>query len=152
MYSKDGNTKDIKTTRICDVVWHNGEFINWNDARVHVMSHVLHYGSSIFEGIECYSASRDQPSFACATHGVSSTRQKFIAWTTHGRSKICATPRWNWCDAAAWVSATSGPSCFAASTKSIRLRRQSVSESAGVLHRRVGLGQVSRRRSDRARR
>ena len=38
MFSKDGNTKDIKTPRICDVVWHNGEFINWNDARVHVMS------------------------------------------------------------------------------------------------------------------
>src|SRR6185295_4062982 len=55
MFSKDGHTKDVKTPRICDVVWHNGEFIQWNDARVHVMSHVLHYGSSVFEGIRCYS-------------------------------------------------------------------------------------------------
>ena len=48
MYSKDGNSKDIKTARICDFVWHNGKFIKWEDAKVHVMSHVLHYGSSIF--------------------------------------------------------------------------------------------------------
>ena len=40
MYSKDGNTKDIKTPRICDVVWHNGEFINWNDARARDVARV----------------------------------------------------------------------------------------------------------------
>ena len=35
-------------------VWKNGEFIKWKDATVHVMSHALHYGSSVFEGIRCY--------------------------------------------------------------------------------------------------
>ncbi|MEX2571169.1 MAG: branched-chain amino acid transaminase [Gemmatimonadota bacterium] len=35
-------------------IWHNGEFIPWADATVHVMSHVVHYGSSVFEGIRCY--------------------------------------------------------------------------------------------------
>ncbi len=35
-------------------IWHNGKFIDWNDAKVHVMSHVLHYGSSVFEGLRCY--------------------------------------------------------------------------------------------------
>ncbi len=35
-------------------IWHNGELIPWNDAKIHVMSHVVHYGSSIFEGIRCY--------------------------------------------------------------------------------------------------
>ena len=54
MFSNDDKTKNIATPRICDVVWHDGQFIKWNDARVHVMSHVLHYGSSIFEGIRCY--------------------------------------------------------------------------------------------------
>src|ERR1041384_3363687 len=68
MYSKDGNTKEIKTPRICDVVWHNGEFINWNDARVHVMSHVLHYGSSIFEGIRCYSTKQGPAVFRLREH------------------------------------------------------------------------------------
>ena len=35
-------------------VWHNGEFINWADANIHIMSHVIHYGSSVFEGIRAY--------------------------------------------------------------------------------------------------
>jgi len=68
MYSKDGNTKDIKTPSICDVVWHNGEFIKWSDARVHVMSHVLHYGSSIFEGIRCYSTRQGPAVFRLREH------------------------------------------------------------------------------------
>src|SRR5829696_2001345 len=68
MFSKDGNNKDIKTPRIVDVVWHNGDFINWNDARVHVMSHVLHYGSSIFEGIRCYSTKQGPAIFRLREH------------------------------------------------------------------------------------
>ena len=35
-------------------IWHNGKLINWDDATIHVMSHVVNYGSSIFEGIRCY--------------------------------------------------------------------------------------------------
>jgi len=68
MFSKDGKHKDVKTPRICDVVWHDGEFINWNDARVHVMSHVLHYGSSIFEGIRCYSTKQGPAVFRLREH------------------------------------------------------------------------------------
>ena len=36
-------------------IWHNGRFINWDDATLHVMAHVVNYGSSLFEGIRCYS-------------------------------------------------------------------------------------------------
>ncbi len=35
-------------------IWRDGAFIDWQDATVHVMSHVIHYGSSIFEGVRCY--------------------------------------------------------------------------------------------------
>ena len=35
-------------------IWHNGKLIPWQDANIHIMSHVVHYGSSIFEGIRCY--------------------------------------------------------------------------------------------------
>ena len=35
-------------------IWHNGELIPWDNAQTHVMSHVVHYGSSVFEGIRCY--------------------------------------------------------------------------------------------------
>jgi branched-chain amino acid aminotransferase len=37
-----------------DKIWHNGKFINWDDAQLHVLSHVVSYGSGIFEGIRCY--------------------------------------------------------------------------------------------------
>ncbi len=35
-------------------IWHNGSFINWDDAKLHVMAHVVNYGSSLFEGVRCY--------------------------------------------------------------------------------------------------
>ena len=68
MFSKGDKTKDVATPSICDVVWHDGEFIPWNDARVHVMSHVLHYGSSIFEGIRCYSTKQGPAIFRLKEH------------------------------------------------------------------------------------
>jgi branched-chain amino acid aminotransferase len=37
-----------------DFIWHNGKLIPWDEATIHVMSHVIHYGSSVFEGIRCY--------------------------------------------------------------------------------------------------
>jgi branched-chain amino acid aminotransferase len=36
-------------------IWHNGKLIPWDDAKLHVMSHVVNYGSSVFEGVRCYS-------------------------------------------------------------------------------------------------
>lgn len=35
-------------------IWMNGEFVPWEEAKIHVLSHVIHYGSSVFEGIRCY--------------------------------------------------------------------------------------------------
>ncbi|MFV0388492.1 MAG: branched-chain amino acid transaminase [Pyrinomonadaceae bacterium] len=46
--------KDVNTKKIAPKVWHNGEFIDWKDARVHVMTHAINYGSSVFEGIRAY--------------------------------------------------------------------------------------------------
>jgi branched-chain amino acid aminotransferase len=68
MFSKDGKAKDVRTPRIASEVWHNGRFIKWADARVHVMSHVLHYGSSVFEGIRCYKTSRGPAIFRLSEH------------------------------------------------------------------------------------
>jgi branched-chain amino acid aminotransferase len=36
-------------------IWHNGRFINWDDAKIHILAHVTSYGSSVFEGVRCYS-------------------------------------------------------------------------------------------------
>jgi branched-chain amino acid aminotransferase len=60
--------KDVKTPTIAQEVWRNGEFVKWDDARVHVMSHVLHYGSSVFEGIRCYKTSRGPAIFRLREH------------------------------------------------------------------------------------
>ena len=68
MFSTSNKGKDIPSPRICDVVWHDGEFIKWNDARVHVMSHVLHYGSSVFEGIRCYATKKGPAVFRLREH------------------------------------------------------------------------------------
>ena len=54
--------------KIAPDVWRNGEFVAWNDARVHVMSHVLHYGSSVFEGIRCYATAKGPAVFRLAEH------------------------------------------------------------------------------------
>ena len=35
-------------------IWHNGQIVNWDEAKVHVLTHALHYGSSVFEGIRVY--------------------------------------------------------------------------------------------------
>ena len=35
-------------------IWMNGEMVNWDDARVHVLTHTLHYGLGVFEGIRFY--------------------------------------------------------------------------------------------------
>lgn len=43
-------SQDGKTTKI----WRDGQLVNWEDATIHVMSHVVHYGSCVFEGVRCY--------------------------------------------------------------------------------------------------
>jgi branched-chain amino acid aminotransferase len=49
-------------------IWRDGQFVNWDDATVHVMSHVVHYGSSIFEGIRCYPTSAGPAIFRLGDH------------------------------------------------------------------------------------
>jgi len=51
-----------------DKIWHNGKLINWEDATIHVMSHVVHYGSSVFEGIRCYAPPSGPAIFRATEH------------------------------------------------------------------------------------
>ncbi|MFN2501654.1 MAG: branched-chain amino acid transaminase [Pyrinomonadaceae bacterium] len=60
--------KDVNTMKIASKVWKNGEFIDWDDARIHVMSHVVNYGSSVFEGIRCYETSKGSAIFRLKDH------------------------------------------------------------------------------------
>jgi branched-chain amino acid aminotransferase len=49
-------------------IWHNGKLILWDDARIHVMSHVIHYGSSVFEGVRCYALPSGPAIFRAQEH------------------------------------------------------------------------------------
>src|SRR3981081_2201999 len=51
-----------------DKIWHNGKLIPWDEATIHVMSHVIHYGSSVFEGIRCYSLPSGPAIFRAQEH------------------------------------------------------------------------------------
>jgi len=49
-------------------IWHNGRFIAWDDAHIHVLSHVVSYGSSVFEGVRCYDTQRGPAIFRLREH------------------------------------------------------------------------------------
>jgi branched-chain amino acid aminotransferase len=60
--------KDVNTKKIAPKVWSDGEFIDWNDARIHVMAHVVNYGTSVFEGIRCYKTEKGSAIFRLPEH------------------------------------------------------------------------------------
>ena len=49
-------------------IWHNGKMIEWDDAKVHVLSHVITYGSTVFEGIRCYNTQQGPAIFRLREH------------------------------------------------------------------------------------
>lgn len=51
-----------------DKIWMNGKLVGWDDAKIHVLSHVIHYGSSWFEGIRCYDTKRGPAIFRLDAH------------------------------------------------------------------------------------
>src|ERR1700761_6315455 len=51
-----------------DLIWKNGEFVAWEDAQVHVLTHGLHYGTGVFEGIRAYETERGPAIFRAKDH------------------------------------------------------------------------------------
>lgn len=51
-----------------DKIWHNGKWILWDDAKLHVLSHVVGYGSAVFEGIRCYDTTHGPALFRVREH------------------------------------------------------------------------------------
>jgi branched-chain amino acid aminotransferase len=49
-------------------IWHNGHLIAWDEAKIHVLSHVVSYGSSVFEGLRCYETVHGPAIFRAAEH------------------------------------------------------------------------------------
>lgn len=59
MSNSDGPTR---------LIWRDGRLVEWQDANVHVLSHVLHYGTSVFEGIRCYATPEGPSIFRLREH------------------------------------------------------------------------------------
>jgi branched-chain amino acid aminotransferase len=51
-----------------ELIWMNGDFVPWDDAKVHVLTHGLHYGSGVFEGIRAYETERGPAVFRHREH------------------------------------------------------------------------------------
>lgn len=49
-------------------IWHNGQLIAWDDAKIHVLTHVVSYGSSVFEGLRCYDTENGPAIFRAPEH------------------------------------------------------------------------------------
>lgn len=49
-------------------IWFNGKMVKWHEAKIHVLSHALHYGSGVFEGLRCYSTSQGPAIFRLQDH------------------------------------------------------------------------------------
>lgn len=49
-------------------IWHNGTMIDWHDAKIHVLSHVVSYGSAVFEGVRCYETKSGPAVFRLKEH------------------------------------------------------------------------------------
>ena len=79
----------IKPTRY---IWFNGELVPWENATVHVMTHALHYGSSVFEGIRCYSTPRGPAVFRLALGRTIPSLQ--ASWVKMGLDAATEALRW----------------------------------------------------------
>ncbi len=62
-----------------DWIWHNGKLVPWDQAQVHVLTHALHYGSSVFEGLRVYPTPSGSVVFRLSTH----TRRMFESAKIH---------------------------------------------------------------------
>ena len=49
-------------------IWMNGSLVKWDDARIHIASHVIHYGSAVFEGARCYATPKGSACFRLDAH------------------------------------------------------------------------------------
>jgi branched-chain amino acid aminotransferase len=48
-------------------IWYDGKMVPWRDATTHVLTHTLHYGMGVFEGVRCYKTVDGPAIFVCAT-------------------------------------------------------------------------------------
>jgi branched-chain amino acid aminotransferase len=78
-----------------ELIWHNGEFVPWEEAKVHVLSHGLHYGTGVFEGIRCYETERGPAIFRHRDHleRLAKSAEAFYMTLPHSIEQIAEATR-----------------------------------------------------------
>jgi len=76
-------------------IWMNGSLVDWKDAKIHVLTHALHYGSGVFEGIRCYKTAKGPAVFRLREHidrleDSAKIYMKALPYTT---DQICAATK-----------------------------------------------------------
>ncbi|MEO0205448.1 MAG: branched-chain amino acid transaminase [candidate division WOR-3 bacterium] len=51
-----------------EYIWMDGNFVKWDDAKIHILSHVIHYGTGVFEGLRCYETQKGSMIFRLKEH------------------------------------------------------------------------------------
>ncbi len=102
-----------------DKIWFNGELVPWHEAKVHVLTHALHYGSGVFEGIRCYRTDRGPAVFRLTDHLRRMERSAKLYYMQIPYSRGGAAPGHLRRDQGqrAARAATSGPSSSAATAR-----------------------------------
>ena len=60
-----------------DKIWMNGELVPWDDAKIHILTHSLHYGMGVFEGVRAYETDKGPAVFRLArAHGAAARRRR----------------------------------------------------------------------------
>ncbi len=96
-------------------IWCNGKFIGWDQATIHVLSHVVSYGSAVFEGIRCYETAQGPAIFRLREHMQRLLNSAHIyRMDVPFRWMLSARPVSIWFARTKSAPATSGPSCSAA--------------------------------------
>jgi branched-chain amino acid aminotransferase len=88
-------------------IWMNGQLVDWEDAKIHILTHTLHYGTGVFEGIRAYETSRGPAVFRLTDHIVrlfNSAKIMMMDMPYSVEELIAATK--------ATVKATGLPSCY----------------------------------------
>ena len=77
-----------------DLIWMNGELVAWEDAKVHVLTHGLHYGTGVFEGIRAYDTPRGTAIFRHADHldRLVPVGRDVLHGRSRSRARSCARP------------------------------------------------------------
>ena len=123
-------------------IWYNGKFIRWDDANIHVLSHVVSYASAVFDGMRCYKTKQGPAFFRLRDHMQRLVHSAYIyrMEVPYTVDQLCAA-------GLELVRENHMAECYVKPDRPSRLRR-SRSESFPLPHRGLhgllGMGQVSR--------